>query len=117
MFIIFHRSHDAHNMRSTSNPIPLPTEFVTRLHFNKSGPVIVPVIPAITTKAAVNDGTPPTCSETLIATGIVTDFGKEDKIKLLSVPISEAIAKSLAMATVVPTSTPPAIGTTYFCRT
>ncbi len=98
-------------------PIPFPIKFVTPLHFNRSGPIIIPVIPAIITNAAVKDGIPPICSDTLIATGIVTDLGNAVRIRLLSVPNIRAMTASLLIATTVPTITPPLIGTTYFFKT
>ena len=55
--------------------IPAPNVLSIRNHLKRNGPKMAPVIPAMMTKAAVNEGLPPIASDTSIATGVVNDFG------------------------------------------
>ena len=61
-------------------------------------------MPVIITNTAVKEGTPPSCSVILIATGVVTDLGASDNKVAWLAPKYLAIKRVLKLAKLTPKS-------------
>ena len=69
-----------------ATPLAMPSR--TRNRRAMSGAVMAPRMPVTMTAATVMDVTPPSCSDTAMAMGVVTDLGMNDSASASSSPSS-----------------------------
>ena len=75
---------------------------------------MIPVNPAIITKAIVNEVTPPNAEAIWIAIGVVIDFGNSESTISFEKPTSLAKSHTASIPTTTPINTPPSIGSIFF---
>src|SRR5262249_1105871 len=73
--------------------------------------ITAPSTPVMATSTAVSAGKPPTCSEMLIATAVVTDLGTSESSTVRGTAKSAAAATAETIATVAATNRAASMGT------
>ena len=89
---------------------PLAMRLFTRKIFDMSGAKMAPRMPVMMTAATVMDVMPPSCSDTAMAMGVVTDLGMNDVAISSPRPSSSQSVYALIIDTTEPTRQPQKMG-------